>query len=365
MEHIISALPARTIWKIRRDTEKIRRLATFIIVLDKNGVIKETIRNSSCDSRPVQPIIAVLAPTRIGEEYLSETLVFEMTWGRAVPYHRIEENLGGDTVWIPITKRLRVRMITEEELRIVWTHLEQGILSILKERLYYWRSLGELFWLSKSNRFHSGVLFRCSSEDTLVFTQFYREHLRYRRDHLLDALRLIAHYKKSYYTDKQLGNMRGACKFADILLKRRVVERRYIVEYVKSLKLLAERICEWAGIPLTDPSPRSPTTLLYDHGTAEGRLFPSFGKISLYFREKQREKDAKDCFSVEIIPKRMVIAGWRQSKREEVGRYWQRHSENNEIASPDIDNIPFTPEEVAAYAVRNRIQPVTDDGIPF
>lgn len=364
MEHTVPALPAQTIWKIRRDTERIRRLASFIIVLDENGAIQETIRNRSYDI-PIQRIIAVLAPTTIGEEYLSETIVFEMTWGRSVPYQRIEENLGGGKVWIPITRRRRVRMITEEELRSVWASLEQGILSILKEEMYHWRSLGELFWLKKSNGFHTGILFRCSSEDTLVFTEFWREHLRYRRKHLLDDLRLIAHYKNSYYTDKQLGNMSKACKFADILLGMRVVERRYIVEYARSLKLFAERICEWAKIPLTDPSPHSPTTLLYDHETAKGRPFPSFGKISLYFREKSREKHAKGCFSVEIIPKSMVIAKWKGLKSEEVDRYWQQHSKNDQVVSPDIDDIPFTSEELATHAARNRIQLVTDDGIPF
>lgn len=360
-------IPAQTLEKIRRDAERIRTLARFVVVLDEKASVERIIENKDGSSRhPIQPILAILAPTTIGSTHIPETVVFEMTYDRAVPYRRIEENIEGNRVRIPLTKRFRTRIITEVELHSAWELLEKGMLSILKERMYYWRSLGEKFWLKKSNGFQSGILFRCPTEDTAVFTTLWREHLQYRSQHLLDALKLIAHYKKWDYTDKQLGRMVGAYKFADILLGRRVVERRYILKRAKSLGPLAERICEWKHIPLTDPDPYSPTALLYDGNIPEKKLLPPFGKISVYFREKPREKHAMGCFSVELIPRDTVVSEWKRLKGKEISQYWkQRQGDTLTVPRDTDDDIPFTLEEIESHAAQHPTQSVTDDSIPF
>lgn len=361
----VAELPARTIRKIQDDVRRLRRLARFVIVLDESGAVRETIENYpesyECFTRPV---IAILAPTKIGDKTLPETLVFEMTYERAVPYTRIEENLPGGGKRIPIPARHRVRTITESELRLAWPALEQGFVSILRERLYHWKSLGNLFWLGKKNGFYSGILFRCKTEDIAAYREFWREHLRYRSGDLLDILDSIRHYKRPHYNNRQLSAMKGARTVARVLAERRIVERRYIIERTRRLKPLLECICAWKGIETTEEDPHSPTSLIFGRGTDKKGSFPIFSKISSYFREKPREFHAKGCFSVEIIPKPTLAMQWRNERGKDMERRNSVISRPHEHKEDDLGDIPFTPEELATHDAKRNTSS-DPDNIPF
>ncbi len=361
----VAELPARTIRKIQDDARRLRRLARFVIVLDESGAVRETIENYpesyECFTRPV---IAILAPTKIGDKTFPETLVFEMTYERAVPYTRIEENLPRGGKRIPIPARHRVRAITESELRSAWPALEQGFVSILRERLYHWKSLGNLFWLGKRKGFYSGMLFRCKTEDVAIYREFWREHLRYRSSDLLDILGSIRRYKRPHYSDRQLDAMKGAQTVARVLAERRIVERRYIIERTRRLRPLLECICAWKNLQTTEENPCSPTSLLFDNGIGKKNLFPRFAKISAYFREKSRSRHAKGCFSVEIIPKPILVTEWRDKRDEELARRNPSVPCSPEYEENCLDDIPFTLEELAAHDAQHDTSS-DPDRVPF
>ncbi len=358
----VAGLPARTIRKIQADAKRLRRLARFVVILDENGTVRETIENHPESYEYfTRPVIAILAPTKIDDKILPETLVFEMTYERAVPYARIEENIPGGGRRIPIPERKRVRTITENELRLAWPALEQGFVSILRERLYHWKSLGDLFWLGRKNGFYSGILFRCPTEDIAAYREFWREHLRYRSGDLLDILGSIRHYKRPHYSNRQLSAMKGAQIAARVLSGRRVVERRYIIGRTRRLRPLLECICAWKNIETTEEDRYSPTSLVFDHSTDKKDSFPIFSKISSYFREKQRERHAKGCFSVEIIPKPTLVMKWRNERGEEIER---RNSVTSKHEEDSLGDIPFTPEEFAAHDTKRK-KSSDPDHIPF
>jgi hypothetical protein len=349
----VAELPARTIRKIQDDARRLRHLARFIIVLDESGAVRETIENHpesyECFTRPV---IAILAPTKIGDKTLPETLVFEMTYERAVPYARIEENLPGGGIRVPIPKRRRVRCITEQELRSAWPTLKQAFISILKERLYHWKSLGDKYWLGKGNGFYRGIFFRIPSEDAVAIKEFWNEHLRYREPSLRKALKKIVRLRYSYYSEKQLRSFKSIHSFVELCEVFRIEERRWILENAGDRKTLVALIYDTFSLTYTDKADE-PGSDRKD--VAE--KFSRFMKMTAYFhKNRERKRHAMDCVTVELAPKRELVLALEREKWGDIHRYLEKDT--------DDGNIPFTTEELTAHDARVG-KPSDPDGIPF
>lgn len=355
MDYVIPTVPELPLQqrkKIKRDATNVKRYARFAIIIDIDGGILEVIENPAKHGF-TQPIIAILAPSVVGNQIISETVVFEMTYGRAVPYRRIEENISGGNVRIPLMARRRVRVITSMELRNAWESLEKALLSVLKERLSKWKGRGEKFWLGHGHGYYRGVFFRFIAEDQDVLRQLWREHLVYRKPRLQNIFRMISRLRYSYYSEKQLRSFESVRQFVEHCRNLRTIEQHWILEHAGNMQPLVGLIYETFELDnFNEKSPNDPTRLVFDDKSNPDD-FPRFESISVYFRRNRTQTThAKGCLSVEILPTRQTAL-----------KLDLEYGEMKRPCSSDGEDIPFTAEEIARHLKRN---PVPEDGsCPF
>lgn len=161
-----------TIRKLQRDAQNLRAYARYVLVL-KDGFVTVV---DNADRRkkhlPYAKIIAVLGPVEYAGKLLQESVLMEIGYSRTRPYAQLEEQSKDEhgnrlnSRW-HLKSRSRARILSDEELMLVYQHIVQCMTSIVLEQRESWTTKKP--WFVKGARYvDRGIFFTISQSDALM-----------------------------------------------------------------------------------------------------------------------------------------------------------------------------------------------------
>ncbi len=249
-----SAVRVVTLGKIKRDAENMRQYARFSIVLE--GGVPRVIDNGHLfrTGQPFAHLVAVLGPVRHQGVLVDQAVLLEIGYFRTRPYMQLEERKrSGDGRWF-LKDRVRVRKISDHELRVAYPLIEQCLAQIVLERRETWKpeSREKRYLKSGAGWVERGLYCTVDKSDRLLYRQVLAEDIWYRREkyirwHVWCINRWIGHYKLGK-SDKQIRGLTGVSKAAELIASKNYhnpAYRRALVETFpvnSRARLLLERM---------------------------------------------------------------------------------------------------------------------------
>ena len=307
-----------TLMKLKRDAENIRKYARFVIV--NKGDLVEVIDNGNrrVQGLPYARIIAVLGPVSHKDEVLEESILMEVGYSRTRPYAQLEERprdehgFRQNKRWF-LSKRLRIRGLTHDEFSIVYPIIERCIATVVLELREKWRTKGP-WWVNGAGKVDRGIFFTANQSDAFLHRQMILEDVRYRDQKYISGhaewiRRLLRRYKCSYYTPRQLKNLRVTRCVTELL------SQAHYTPFYRSVfcahfatgsheQVLLEAILEEFGIDIADPN--QDVRVL----RSAGMVFPKLKTIRCYRVPGQPAHHARDASVFEIL----LEEGYRERK---------------------------------------------------
>lgn len=227
-----------TVGKLKRDAEKIKECARFVLLLSESGTV-DVIDNGArrAQGMPYVRTVSVLGPANYDGKFLPECNLLEVGYSRTRPYANTQMYLdiglsrSGDENCVPrrhVNHRPRVRPLSEGDTARAYPYIVECIQTIVQELTEQWR---ETTWYARKEpheakglRFECGIYFTVSHADQMLHTQFGIEDVRHRKERYISRhaswIRSLFWSYASFYTTKQLQRFAKARRVADLLMKR-------------------------------------------------------------------------------------------------------------------------------------------------
>jgi hypothetical protein len=249
-----------TLGKIQRDGQQLKQFARFVIVL-RNG-IPQLIDNGNRrrDGLPFARLITVLGPAHHEGVLVSEAVLLEIGYSRTRPYTQLEQVVATRKgarlakTWF-LKGRVRVRKISDQELKLVYSLIEQCMAQVVLECREDWKPESrEKRYLKKGGAgwVDRGIYFTVSKSDQLLYRQVLAEDIRYRREKYINwhatCIRLWIGKYSLRNSDKQLRQRMKVSQAAELISSknyRNPLYRRALVESFpvnSRVRLLLERM---------------------------------------------------------------------------------------------------------------------------
>lgn len=309
-----------TLEKLKRDADRVREYARFVIELAEEG--PRLIDNGSRFRKglPFARLIAVLGPAEHKGVGISQAVLLEIGYSRTRPYAQLEYrhrdeagNRSRNDRWF-LKSRPRVRELSYKEFVLIHPILGQCMAEIVLECRESWHNKGP-WWVAGPGGVERGIYFTLSKSDRLLYRYILAEDMHFRKRRYISwhaqCIRYwIGHYRHAGYSQKQLRGFGGAQKVAELIERYKdPVYRLVLVRSFSSGSKIYMLLCNIGEA----------FNLELDHSNEHTRLLFEEAPVNLAPLEhvscrivKQPERQARGCVVFEVTLKR------RYREREEI-----------------------------------------------
>lgn len=348
--------------KTLRDASELKRKARYVLILGDDAHTLEFIDNSDSADFCAN-IFAVLAPADVYGNTVPEALIFEMGISETRPYNDTFKRKGGNGN--RLYARRKARDPNEQEIRTIWKELSSIIPWLVEELRRKWKSQGG--WCIEdraTGEVHisgRGRRFSASTGDGWILERILELEWRYlKRKYLGEYIRWTEKYLRKYklswrpcYGKKVQKN--GEVKLGKI--PERSTGLHKTIGYIGGIRF-PNPFVTWrffSSLGKREALVRNALDVVGKTYVEERyRILSTLKNIPEYSLRTIGFTKGSPFVVFEIFPNEVTRDA---EPRRESG------NPDHKI-DPPFDDIPFTPEELAEYAARNR--KVSDpDHIPF
>lgn len=309
-----------TVDKVRRDGENMYCESRYVIVLNEDGVVVETIDRKT---EYTGNFLVVLAPVTYNGEFLPLCVVLEIGLSRSVPYQQFEKKFK-DRKKISIQKRRTVVTLSEKATISFLPLISSSLQDIVDEDISHRKSL---IWQTRASKkdgkqLRSGKFVTLSTEAEMVVFIFLEADLRHRTNgHLSLFVKLTKEKLDSlpyaYYPNKELKRLKVAKDIAYVLGEANYPShfvdaiRKKLGKETTKYRALFEQIIEVFKISFHSGNEND---LLHkelsEKFSASKDELVNLTRLSVMVhpkRDKARQIHAKNCIRVEVFPSKEAV----------------------------------------------------------
>lgn len=210
----------QTLAKLLRDSQRLRKQARWVLVIDKEGKVRDMFSNDAY----VANIIAVLGPAVFCGVAVPDSVLLEIGISKGRPYKQAESiQRGGRANRERMKGRLRTAHITFEQLHRVWPMVVSICEEVVEKERSTWEEKNRGGWFVHTEAgvksFERGISFSISHTDHVLHEAFLMRDADVRR-YLRKNARTIRYFLRRcryvYYPEKQLKSLVGVQKVVQL-----------------------------------------------------------------------------------------------------------------------------------------------------